>query len=85
MSKLALFSAGLVAAAIVATPAMARQHHATPRQAAADRYVAGDAYAGPAPGAYSCVPAPRVGAFASEPWTNETACEPAPRYYGSGY
>jgi hypothetical protein len=85
MSKLALFSAGLAAAAIVAAPAMARQHHATPRQVAADRYVASDVYAGPAPGALSCVPAPRVGAFASEPWTNEPACEPGPRYYGSGY
>ena len=85
MNKLAFFSAGLVAAAIVATPVMARQHHATPRPVAADRYIANDAYAGPAPGALSCIPAPRVGAFASEPWTNESPCEPAPRYYGTGY
>jgi hypothetical protein len=25
---------------------------------------------------YSCVPAPRVGAFAGQPWSNDVPCEP---------
>jgi hypothetical protein len=24
-----------------------------------------------------CIPAPRVGAFATQPWTNDTPCEPS--------
>jgi len=80
MSKLAVLSTALVAAAIFAAPAMARQNHAAPRQAAADSYVAVDAYAGPTRGAYSCVPAPRVGAFATQPWTTQAPCEPASGY-----
>ena len=38
MTKLELLSAGLVAAAMLATPAMARQHHVTSRHLAADTY-----------------------------------------------
>lgn len=87
MSKLALLSSGLIAAAIIATPAMARNHH-TARQAAPDQSVATDtypgyyaggpygAYAGPYGGySYSCTPAPRVGAFATAPWTDQPACQ----------
>jgi hypothetical protein len=78
--KLGLFSTALVAAAIIAAPAMAREHHAASRQVASDRYVATDAYAGPT--ALSCVPAPRVGAFATQPWTNEPLCQPVTGYSG---
>jgi hypothetical protein len=80
MSKAKLLSAALLAAATLATPAMAREHHV------AHRYAVQDAYAATAPDAYNiyrpaCVPAPRVGAFASEPWTNgNVPCEP-----GTGY
>ena len=81
--KLALFSTALIAAAIIAAPAMAREHHAAARQVASDRYVATDAYAGPS-GTFACVPAPRVGAFATEPWTNEPPCQPVVSGY-SGY
>jgi hypothetical protein len=76
MTKLKLLSAGLIAAAMFATPAMARQHHAASRYPAANtdvsaapdaRYIAGQA----------CYPAPRVGAFATAPWDNDTPCLPA--------
>jgi len=79
MAKLKLVSAALVAAAVLATPAMARQSHVT------SRHLAADAYASVVPGARydggrGCYPAPRVGAFATAPWTNDTPCEPAPAY-----
>jgi len=80
MNKLAVLSTALVAAAIFAAPAMAREHHRAPRQAATDQYVAVDAYAGPARGTYACVAAPRVGAFATQPWTTEPPCEPVSGY-----
>ena len=80
MSKLAVLSTALVVAATFAAPAMAREHRAAPRQVATDSYVAADAYAGPARGAYACVPAPRVGAFATQPWTTAAPCEPVSGY-----
>ena len=80
MSKLAAFSTALVAAAIFAAPAIAREHRAAPRQVAADSTIAVDAYAGPARGTYSCVAAPRVGAFATQPWTTQAPCEPTSGY-----
>ncbi|WP_454624374.1 hypothetical protein [Bradyrhizobium cenepequi] len=77
MSKVKFLSIALVAAATLATPAMAREHtrHAALRANAAAApeqiYVDGSA----------CVPAPRVGAFASDPWTGgNVPCEP-----GTGY
>jgi hypothetical protein len=90
MTQLKLLSAALFAAAVIATPAMAREHHVT-RHSAADAYAADPApYAPDAAYAvygsrgygYSCVPAPRVGAYAGEPWTNDAPCEP---YVGVGY
>ena len=79
MTKLKLLSAALFAAAMLATPAMARESHVTSGQ------VAEDANASAAPGARYidgrlCYPAPRVGAFATQPWDNETPCEPTPAY-----
>jgi hypothetical protein len=76
MTKLKLLSAALIAAATLATPAMAREHHVTPRH---------HAYAAAAPDASyvdgrGCYPAPAVGAFATQPWDNGPPCEP-----GSGY
>jgi hypothetical protein len=67
MTKLNLVSAALIAAAMLATPAMARESHVASRQAA------GNAYAATSDAA--CVRAPRVGAFATQPWTNPP-CEP---------
>jgi hypothetical protein len=66
MIKFRLFSAALLAAATVMTPAIARQHHAT------SRHVPQNAYAA-APD-IGCVRAPRVGAFATQPW-RKPPCE----------
>jgi hypothetical protein len=76
MTRLKLLSAALIAAATLATPAMARESGvASPRPAE-------QASASTAPDArYTdgrlCNPAPAVGAFATQPWDNAPPCEPA--------
>jgi hypothetical protein len=80
MTKLKLLSAGLMAAGLLAAPAMARENHVASRHLARDYYAAG------APGGHYidgrlCTPAPRVGAFATQPWENDTPCQPAPAVY----
>lgn len=79
MSKLTLLSAVLIAAATLATPAMARKSHVTSRHLAENantnstrgaRYIDGRL----------CHPAPAVGAFATQPWDNGPPCEPALTY-----
>jgi len=109
MTQLKLLSSALLAAAVIATPAMAREHHvvrhsvddAYASMGAADAYAAApDAYAAapdvayaaaPYPAyagygyrgyGYGCVPAPRVGSFAGDPWTNDVPCVPGS---GPGY
>jgi hypothetical protein len=71
MTKLKLLSAALIAAAALATPAMARESHVALRHrvnaTAGERYVDGRL----------CIPAPAVGAFATQPWDNGPPCEPA--------
>jgi hypothetical protein len=79
MTTLKLLSAALIAAAMLATPAMARKTHVT------SRHLAEDANASITPGARyidgrPCHLAPRVGAFASQPWENGPPCEPALGY-----
>lgn len=75
MTKLKILSAGLLAAAMLATPALAREAASTPRHFARDSY-AGDQteiYQG----SVVCHPAPRVGAFATAPWSDTNIpCEP---------
>jgi hypothetical protein len=66
MTKAKLVSAALIAAAMLATPAMARESHAK-NTASAAGYIDGRA----------CVPAPAVGAFATQPWDNGPPCQPA--------
>jgi hypothetical protein len=76
MTKIKLLSAGLIATAMLATPAMARENYVAKRHVAqeanasafpTDRYVDGRV----------CIPAPRVGAFATAPWTGDNVpCEP---------
>ena len=78
MTRLKLLSAALIAAATLATPAMARTNHVTSQRLAEDanasafpaaRYIDGRV----------CVPAPRVGAFATDPWSDDNVpCEPQP-------
>jgi hypothetical protein len=79
MTKLKFLSAALVAAATFAAPAMARESGVASRRAAAY------ANAGTAPSARYvdgrvCIPAPAVGAFASQPWDNGPPCEPMTGY-----
>jgi hypothetical protein len=74
MSKLALLSTTLIAVAVLAPPAMARKSRVT------SRHVAVDANANGMPGmgyidGRPCRLAPRVGAFATAPWTNGPPCE----------
>jgi hypothetical protein len=77
MTKLKVLSAALIAAATLATPALARQSDVT------SRHPAQDANAGASPTARYingrlCIPAPRVGAFATAPWGGDNVpCEPA--------
>ena len=73
MTKLKLLSAGLIAAAMFAAPAMARENHGISRHLATDAGAAGPRYVDGA----LCYPAPRVGAFATQPWENGPPCEPA--------
>jgi hypothetical protein len=80
MTTIRFLSAGLIATAMFIAPAMARQHHVTPRLHAEDidasvpqgtRYIDGT----------FCIPAPRVGAFATQPWDKAPPCEPTMGYY----
>jgi hypothetical protein len=86
MATLKLLPAALFTAAVIAAPAMAREHHVT-RHSADNAYDADPAPYAAAPDAayaaygyrgygYRCVPAPRVGAFAGQPWDNDVPCEP---------
>jgi hypothetical protein len=74
MTKSKILSAALIAAAVLATPAMARDTHVA--RHLADRANAtattGDSYVD----GRACIPAPRVGAFATQPWDNGPPCEP---------
>jgi hypothetical protein len=77
MTKLKVLSAALIAAATLATPALARQSDVTSRHLAQDA----NASASPTPRYINgrlCIPAPRVGAFATAPWGGDNVpCEPA--------
>jgi hypothetical protein len=79
MTNLKLLPAALIAAAMLTTPVVARENHLNARQ------LTESANDSAAPGAryvdgHLCYPAPRVGAFATQPWDNNTPCEPAPGY-----
>src|SRR3984885_12470560 len=69
MTKPNLLSAALIAAAMLATPAMARESHMT------SRHLVLDANASIAPDGRLCHRAPAVGAFATAPWDNGPPCE----------
>ena len=76
MTNLKLLSTGLIAVAMLASPAMARESGVAAKRVA----VEANAAAADTPfysGDRACVPAPRVGAFATAPWTgNNVPCEP---------
>jgi len=68
MHKVTLLSAALIAAATFATPVLAAggmKHVASTTQS-----TKGD----------TCVRAPRVGAYATAPWTDAAPCEPNTNY-----
>ena len=76
MNKLKFLSAGLIATAMFAAPAIAREQYLPPRAAAAipanvsnsnARYISG------------CVRAPDVGAYATQPYV-VPPCEPTGQY-----
>ena len=72
MTKRKLLSAALIAAAALATPAMARESRANLQHRANATVTTVDGRA--------CTPAPAVGAFATQPWDNGPPCEPALAY-----
>jgi hypothetical protein len=76
MTKPTLLTAGLIATAMLTTPVLAREHHPGAQRATEDSRAPAVRYVGG-----GCIPAPRVGAFATQPWDNgNTPCEPAPAY-----
>ena len=70
MTNLKILSAGLIAVATLATPAMAREHGVVASRVAVETNAAAT-NALVYPGERACVPAPRVGAFATAPWTGD--------------
>jgi hypothetical protein len=79
MTKLKLLSAALIAAATLATPAMARESGFAARHVAADANADTTSSVGYTDGRF-CVPAPAVGAFATQPWDSAPPCEPTSVY-----
>ena len=77
MTTLKLLSAGLIVAAMFASPAMARESSANARRTAVDAYAAVDR--APVASKRGCVRAPNAGAFATAPW-RQAPCEPASGY-----
>ena len=76
MMNLKLLSTGLIAVAMLATPAMARESGVVSKRVAVEANAAAPDAAFYS-GGRACVPAPRVGAFATAPWTgNNVPCEP---------
>jgi hypothetical protein len=67
MNQLKLLSAAVIALAVLASPAAAREKHPNGRVR--------DAHAAMPVGGVDCVRAPAVGAFATAPWTIPP-CEP---------
>jgi hypothetical protein len=79
MTTFKLLSAALIAAAALATPAMARESGvASPRPA--EQATASTTSAARYTDGRFCTPAPAVGAFATQPWDNAPPCEPASAY-----
>ena len=84
MAKLKILAAALLATAVVSAPAMARQYHHPRHRVVVNGATAPDEiYLN----GRTCVPAPRVGSFATAPWGNgNIPCEPyGYGSYGGGY
>ncbi len=78
MARFELMMGAVLVAAALTAPAMARENHVRVSRASAEA----QANAGVIrfPDGRVCIPAPRVGSFATAPWTNDVPCEP----YGYG-
>jgi hypothetical protein len=77
MTRSSLVTAALIAVAALTVPAVARETQVVRRHAAAEARVAPAGYVD----GRACVPAPRVGAFATQPWDQgATPCEPVRSY-----
>jgi len=79
MTRLKILSAALIAAATFAAPAMARESGVASRRAPAYAN-AGTAASARYVDERVCIPAPAVGAFATQPWDNGPPCEPTTAY-----
>ena len=83
MTKLKVLATALFATAVISAPVMARDYH--------HRHRVFINSAAAAPGAVyvngrACIPAPRVGAFATAPWSDtDIPCEPNGYGYGARY
>jgi hypothetical protein len=75
MTKSKLLPAVLIAAAMIATPAMARESGVASPRAAVKATADTTSVARDVDGR-ACIPAPAVGAFATQPWDNGSPCEP---------
>jgi hypothetical protein len=76
MTMRKLVSAAMIAAATLTTPAMAREGYVAHRHLAANANASTESYVD----GRACVPAPAVGAFATQPWDNGPPCEPTTSY-----
>jgi hypothetical protein len=74
-----LLSAVLIATSMLSGPAMAREHHLALRHTVRGSYASSVVPNAASADGRSCTRAPRVGAFATEPWT-DPPCEPAINY-----
>jgi hypothetical protein len=61
-------------AASLAAPALAAGRHVT------SGHTTADAYDSAKPAQHFCLPGPRVGAYATAPWTETPTCEPGRAY-----
>ncbi len=77
MTTLKLLSAGLIVAAMIASPAMAREGRANAKRINADAYASARRVA--VTSKHGCTRAPDVGAFATAPW-RRPPCEPTSGY-----
>jgi hypothetical protein len=75
MTKSKLLSAALIAVAMIATPAMARESGVASPRAAVKATADTTSVARDVDGR-ACMSAPAVGAFATQPWDNGPPCEP---------
>ena len=80
-----LLAAALLATAVVSAPAMAREYHHPRHRVIINAAGPGEVYLN----GRGCIPAPRIGSFATAPWGNgNVPCEPygyGSYGYGGGY